>query len=212
MNCRGHYKRVQIVQENYVKPLAQLKLLNGKVLPGDAGKEIKDVYFIFECKSKSTSNLEYIYCGRYAAEDFCIMTNQTLPKLFNPLVAENYNGEHRNNDEFYNENVGTIYVKKWNEARKQLYNAVMIIISAWNAKPGTALFEIKEFLENNSYIQYKPPLGKIKAVNTIIGKSSKTMREIIEELSMENDLREYSFDLLVEELRKNNVDQYFEKK
>lgn len=198
------------MQENDVKPLAQLKLLNGKVLPGDAGKKIKDVYFIFECKSKNSSNLEYIYCGRFVAEDFCNMTNHTLPRLFNPLAKENSNDDHLDNVDYGGENDYLINTMEWNEARKQLYNAVMLIISAWDAKPGTPLFEIKEFLENDSYIQCEPPISKIKAVNTILNNSSKTMREIINELNINNNLKKFSFDLLINELRENNCDQYFE--
>lgn len=177
-------------------------MLNGKILPSDAGGDITDSYFIFLCTSKHDKHTELIYCGKSAASDLCNLSKNTLPSLFNPLLDEiEINNNHINNSTITNH---------WDAERKQLYNATMLIISAWNASPDTPLFDIKEILENPRYINLPPWLSNIKSINTILKNANTTMRSIINQLNENNTLRDFSFDLLIEHLQRENIEQFFE--
>lgn len=57
---------------------------------------------------------------------------------------------------------------KWNEMAKQLYNAIMILIVDWNAKPDTLLFDLKKEAEKYKYCV--PKLWRIEKVNNVIAK------------------------------------------
>ena len=189
--------------QNYtITPLAHIKLLSGKKILSDAGGDISDSYYLFSFKSKTNDTEEIIYCGKPTAQDFCKMTNQKLPILFNPLKSE---AKINNKSKQTSINTNTI---NWNKTRLQLYNATMLLITVFDAIPNTPLFAIKEELE--TYVAYEPFLSRIKAINTIIRNSKKTLRDYIEELSKDNNLKEYSFDLLVSKLKENKIQQYFE--
>lgn len=204
MDCRGHKKREMIVQHYSVTPIAHIKLINGNKIISDAGGDISDSYFIFTCKSKFNGMEEIIYCGKPTAQDFCNMTNQELPELFNPLKSSE-KAEHKQIHSNYQKLNKS---KKWNETRSQLYNATMLLIAIFDAKPNTPLFSIKSELE--TYVTYEPYFSRIKAINTIIHKSKKTLRDILNDLGQKNNMKEYSFDLLVSKLREKNIQQYFE--
>lgn len=200
MDCRGHNNRIKIVEKWNLKPIAHLKLINGKIIPGDAGGMIKDAYYIFECINKNDESISYIHCGKTVAMDFAEIINEPLPKIFNPLKSDttkvlSYSSTSDDNSE------------KWNTARKQLYNAVMLLIIAWNANEGTALFDIKEKIE--MFPQIPPPLFLVKAVNTILSRGNKKMIEVIERMKIGNDFRDFEFDLLVDILKSNGIKQYF---
>ena len=205
MDCRGHEKRLRIVQEYKIIPIAHIKLLNGKIISSDAGGDITDSYFMFNCISKTNNEREIIYCGKPTAIDFCNLTNQKLPDLFNPLKCTSVSGKLNKN----NIREAEMIDKKWNPMRKQLYNATMLLIAIFDAKPDTPLFVIKAELE--TYVDREPFLARIKAINTIISKTNKTMRDIIDELGKNNDLKSFSFDLLIQKLNEKNIEQYFEK-
>lgn len=197
MDCRGHKKRKMIVQNYLVTPIAHIKLISGNKKISDAGGDITDSYFIFNCKSKENGISEIIYCGKPTAQDFCNMTEQKLPELFNPLKTPEKSGNiynYTNNQTPYKES------KKWNETRLQLYNATMLLIAFFDAKPNTPLFSIKAELE--TYITYEPFLTRIKAINTIIHKSNQTLRDILDNLSKRNNMKDYSFQLVEKAQRK----------
>ena len=207
MNCRGERKRAYIVNNYYIEPIAHLKLLNGRTIHSDAGGDITDSYFIFRCVDKRNKDIiKLIQCGRPTAQDFCQKIGKNLPPIFNPL-AENY--QIQENREFFYHNDNGIINAKWNPVRKQLYNAVMLIISAWQATPNTPLFNIKIKLEEN--IEEEPKLSLVKSVNTILCHANTTLSDIIESLSRNNNLRDFSFNLLIRILTENKIEQYFSK-
>lgn len=200
MDCRGHEKRLQIAANWNVRPIAHIKLINGKILPGDAGGSITDSYYIFECVHKKTNAVQYIHCGRVVAKDFSFITGEKLPAIFNPLKSGS------------NESIATCQGQgfskvKWNKARKQLHDATMLLIITWNAKEGTALFDIKEKIEELPHVP--PPLSFVRAINTILGKGHSTMEEIISDLKKENELKDFKFELLIEMLNENDIPQNF---
>lgn len=203
MNCRGHNKRKVIVENYFVKPVAHIKLLNGQTIQSDAGSDIEDSYFIFECVSKSSGEKKYINCGRPTANDFCDLIGAKLPPIFNPLKT-NVISEPKGNKTISTNNI----TSNWNPVRKQLYNATMLLICAWNAVPNTPLFNIKDELE--TYVTTEPYFSRIKSINTILSKKGITMRDIIDDLSKNNNLRNYKFDLLIDKLKEKQIKQYFE--
>lgn len=205
MNCRTHKKRIEIVKQYDVIPIAHLKLLNGKTIPSDAGGIIEDSYFIFNCKSKITNLNETIYCGRAVASDFCNLINEPLPNIFNPLKSEIKPNSQCNtsNNIFSSSNEK----QNWSPIRIQLYNAIMLIFYNYNIQLNSTLIDIKKkvelrFIEKDYYM--------IKSVNTILKKYNTTARKIINDLSKYNDLKTYKFDLLIKELEKENIQQYYE--
>lgn len=206
MDCRGDAKRSYIVENYTVTPTAHIKLLKGKSLPSDAGGDITDTYFLFRCVGKSEQGMETICCGRPTAKKLCTMIDKEMPPLFNPLRSvEEYNDARAENIELP---VAVTIRTTWNPEKKQLYNAVMLIISAWNCRPETPLFKIAERLRE--HIDYYPYKGDLKAVNTILTHASTTMDEIIEALKEKgNDLKDFSFDLVVNHLVHLGIQQHF---
>jgi hypothetical protein len=201
MDCRGKEKREQIVKEYNVIPIIHAKLLKGQTKYSDASALITDQYYIFECIHKVTREKEIIQCGMGAAKHLIELTNNNPLPLFNLLKTD---GETRKNI-----CETGISETKWNEMAKQLYNAVMILIVDWNAKPGTPLFDIKKEAEN--YKNYTPVLWRIKKVNNIIAKDyrKRKLSEILEDLKKDNDIKDYKFDLLDTELKANGISSNF---
>lgn len=206
INCRGLNNRLEILEKYDVVPVANLKLLNGDEIKSCANDIITDHYYIFECTLKTdVDKKELIYCGQHVAKDFSKLLDKPLPRLYNILqdeVVDNNISNISTNDDKTSNNI------LWNKERKQLYNAVMLFFIYWKIKPNTAIYDIKNKLEQ--YISYPPYLNHIKSVNTIIKSSGKTLDEIIKELeSRGNNIKEFKFDLIINRLLKERVKQYF---
>ena len=79
---------------------------------------------------------------------------------------------------------------KWNPIAKQLYNAIMWVIVIIDAKPNTAIYEVKEKVWK--FKSYEPFPSQVKAINTIIGKNivGKTLTEAIDELRVNNNVKD----------------------
>ncbi len=197
MECRGKEKREQIIKEYDVTPIIHAKLLNGQAKYSDAAAPITDQYYIFECIHRITGKKEMIQCGMGAARHLLELTGSNPLPIFNLLKTDGTTGGSTG---------GTSSVKrKWNEMAKQLYNAIMILIVDWNAKPDTPLFELKKEAEKYKYCN--PNLWRIEKVNNVIAKDFKKRKlsEILDDLHKDNDIKEYRFDLLEQELRKNGI-------
>lgn len=198
MECRGKEKREQIVQEYDVTPIIHAKLLNGQTKYSDATSPITDQYYIFECIHKVTGKKEMIQCGMGAARHLLELTGHKSLPIFNLLKTDGTAG---------GESTGGISTakKKWNEMAKQLYNAIMILIVDWNAKPDTPLFDLKKEAEKYKYCD--PKLWRIEKVNNVIAKDFKKRKlsEILNDLCKDNDIKEYSFSLLEEVLGQNGI-------
>lgn len=185
MNCRGTETRKRIVNEYKVEPVAHIKLLTNQTKHSDAGATIEEEYYIFTAIRNTDGQKEIIQCGMGAARDFLqIIDHPGLP-LFNPLK-----GGHITSS---SDSKGTNIHKKtdaWNATAKQLYNAIMWLIIAWDAKPDTPLFEFKDDIEK--YKRYEPFDWKIKRVNTVIknGGKGKTLTEIINDFSKDNNIKD----------------------
>lgn len=188
MICRGEEIRKQLVQDYDIKPIMHTILLNGQTLYSDANKPIKREYYIFEYIHKITRDKGTIVCGMGAARHFLELTGSKPLPLFNMLrVCGNASGG----------NAGIKAAIQWNATAKQLYNAIMILIIEWNAKPGTILYNLK--IDVETHMCWPPDANKIKLVNGIIAKDhqKRTVREMLYDFQKAgNDIKDFKFDLL----------------
>lgn len=214
MNCRGTATRQRIVKEYHVKPVAHIQLLAGQTKHSDAEAIILEEYYIFNAESKSDGKKEIIQCGLGAARDFLrILGIPGLP-IFNPLKKESNNETVLKEKE--KESKGN-HSDKWNATARQLYNGIMWLIIAWDARPNTPLFEFKE--DTLKYKNYDPFDWKIKRVNTVIknGGKGKTLTEIVGDFQKRNQIKDNmcDFTLLKDRMTKildekgNRINSYF---
>ena len=193
MNCRTIEKRQRIIRNCDVEPVAHIQLLSGQTKNSDAGATIERDYYIFEAVNKVNGTKENILCGMGAARDFLRLLNHEGLPLFNPLHGENGVGGAPMGGAGEAQPV-------WNPMARQLYNAIMWLIIAWDAKPGTPLFEFRKDIEKNK--RFEPYNWKVKRVNSIIQRDGKgrTLTEIIDDFRIHNNIRDdlCRFDLLVE--------------
>ena len=205
MKCRGRQVREKIVRDYRVIPVAHIQLLAGQTKRSDAEAVISNDYYIFEAID-SNGKRKTIQCGMGAARDFLNLLNHDGLPLFNPLHIHGNAGGHGgvNPGPGRNGNQG----QNWNQTARQLYNAIMWLIIAWNAKPDTPLFEFKKDIIEN---QNREPFDwKVKRVNTVIqrGGKGRTLTEIINGFRDKNDIRDdvCQFNLL-NDIINNMVDQ-----
>lgn len=188
LECRGNEKRMGIVEEYDIELVRYSRLLNGQIKKSDANDKIKDRYYVFLCTSKRDKSKRVIECGSHVAREFMKLANISPIKLFNPL-----NGEERIENNNLNNNNNS-NKKKWNRTALELYNAINLLEMYWDIVLTGILLEIKKELNDNPYLE--PQVRRIKAVNTCISKSGKSITDIIEILKENNDIREFNFDNL----------------
>lgn len=203
MNCRGHKKRLQIAENYDIKPVAHIKLLKGQTKHSDAEAVIKNEYYIFTAKSKVDEINKTITCGMGAARDFLNILNIPGLPLFNPLYEEDDKKAAAKSESTTNEDINKD-IDNWNDTAKQLYNAIMWLIIAWDAKPDTPLYKFKdEIIEHKSST---PSNLEIKRVNTVItnGGNGQTMTEIVNKFRTNNKLNDNlcNFSLLSKRMAK----------
>lgn len=176
MECRSEKRRQYIVDNYNVVPIAHIQLLNGQTKHSDAGQTIENDYYIFEAENKISGRKDIIQCGMTAAKDFLKKMNHEGLPLFNPLHGETGAGKNGNTTSGNNGPKAS----EWNPVARQLYNAIMWVIVIIDAKPNTAIYEVKEKVWK--YKNYEPFPSQVKAVNTIIGKNmvGKTLTEAID--------------------------------
>lgn len=216
MNCRGHETRKQIVHDYNVECIAHIMLLNNQTIHSDAEREIENDYFVFICTHKTTEVKEKIVCGSGAAYDFLKLTNKKAPALFNMLTHANESllnvGENNESHQHHSFKDNAPSLEKdvpllWNDAAKQLYNAIMVLIVAWNLKPG----KIYDYLvEAQKYHYCKPFFSRVERINQILYRNKTTISKVLASLAKDNpNLREYQFDELTKILSENNVKSFF---
>lgn len=206
MDCRGHNRRIQIVQNYDVIPEVHLPVMNGITIKSDAGNDISKTYFIFTCIPKTTGKKETIICGRTTANDFSKLTGKELPLLFNPLInAPLVGGINANAARLGNHNNHPHI--KWNKARKQLYNATMLMILYTGNKPDPfqPLFGIRRDIEK--YPNYSVQIRHVKALVTVLKKFKTTIPKVIDKLEVNNMMIAYNFDLLADFLISKNQNE-----
>lgn len=187
MKCRGRQVREQIVKEYQVIPKAHIKLLAGQTKRSDAEADITDEYYIFEAISPNGEK-EVIQCGMGAARHFLELLNHDGLPIFNPLHIDRNVGGHGGIDYGLGGNINQ--GQNWNQTARQLYNAIMWLIIAWDASPDTPLFQFRDDIIQ--YHNLQPFDSKVRRVNTIIrnGGKGKTLSEIINDFRDKNNIRD----------------------
>ncbi|MBR5636607.1 MAG: hypothetical protein IKW81_06730 [Pseudobutyrivibrio sp.] len=193
MNCHGS-KRREFIYANYeIKVVGCIKLYDGASIESDAGgPKITDRYYQFTCKHSSTGKLETIIVGHVVAREICEECGLAMPKEFNPFYEEARGGGG-----------GGAAATRYDPMRRQLYNAIMLIITRYRLsdKSGTSpIFEILNEVTSDMTMPIEPRY--VKAINTIL-KKFKPMGEIIQDLNAVNRVRNFNFNLLVDCLREN---------
>ena len=141
-----------------------------------------------------------ICCGEPTARDFCEMLNVEIPRIFNPLIGNRNAGPVGGGGE-----PGEL---RWTPRRKQLHNAIMLFVLWLNGRQNDVLFSVKSQVEQDTH--QEPKLGQIKSINTLYRKYGLTARSVLAELAKESAVRNYNFDLLLETLSQNHIEQHFE--
>lgn len=204
MNCRGSGRRQEIVNNYEIECMAHIRLINGVTIRSDAERDITRTYYIFRCINKENpKNEEQICCGEGAGRELLALAGITAPIIFNMLHEEhNGGGGHNGGAEIEN------HVIVWNDAAKQLYDAIMILITAWNMKPGP----IYDYLrEARRYSYCVPYASRVEKINNILHRNNTSLRNVLNGLAQNNpNLREYHFDLLEDILHQEGIISYFE--
>ncbi|WCE32087.1 hypothetical protein [Vibrio sp. SCSIO 43137] len=196
MKCRGTESRTRIVENYNIRPVAHVKLLNGQVKMSCTRDTLSDSYYCFDYVSRTDpSDKGTFYCGSHAASHFLKLAHLAPLPLFNPLVSNGKGGGGN----------GDTPLARWDPLAKQLNNAINMLVVCWNIVPGGPLAEIQSKLIQ--YPRSTPFLPKLKAVNTIIGsdKSGRTLQDMIEGLRKENNVRNFTFQLINEELESKGI-------
>ena len=203
MNCRGDKRREEIVKRYNLKITAHVRLLNQQTKQSCTNIILTDSYYCFTYRNKENNNQRSFFCGSHAAKHFLQLTGIEPVPLFSPLVAEHNNGIRMNNNQ-NNRNQ-----RPWNQMARQLSNAINLIVVCWNIAPSGALANIREKI--NRYYYNPPYLREIKAVNTIISSDQNgySLQEMIGKLRRHNNIRNFDFGLLNNELTNNNVESYY---
>ena len=98
-------------------------------------------------------------------------------------------------------------MEEWDAAAKQLYNAIMILIIAWNLRPGP----IYNYLEEaRRYRHCAPFANRVDKINQIIHRHGTSLRDILNQLAQNNNIRNYEFNLLEDILHNDGIVSYFE--
>lgn len=58
VDCRGHDKRIEIVNNYDIKCVAHINLLQGVIIRSDAGRDIIKTYYLFTCKNRRNETVE----------------------------------------------------------------------------------------------------------------------------------------------------------
>lgn len=198
MYCRGTKRRQEIVKEYQLECTAHIRLLNGRVIRSDAERDITRTYYIFVCTNRNNpADIQQICCGEGAAAELIKLANITAPPIFNMLHEEQAPGPGG----------GGHPALTWDPAAKQLYNAIMILITAWDLQPGPIFTQLKYA---RKYYYCKPYVDRVRKINDILCRHKTSMRDIINKIAQNNQIKEYKFNLLEEILHSENIVSYFE--
>lgn len=197
MKCRGEKSRERIVKNYIINPIAHVKLIGGQEKLSCTNDTLTNSYYCFNYVSRNDFNEKgTFFCGSHAASDFLKRAKLMSLPLFNPLVS-NSSGTGGNGN---GSNV-------WHPVAKQLNDAINMIVVCWNIVPGGALADIQSNLLKNK--TYEPHFSKIKSVNTILNREQRTLQQIINGLRHNNDIRQFSFNLLNDRLMANEINSNF---
>jgi len=184
-SCRGEKKKIEIVNEYNLTPIAHLSVLAGQEKQGCCGKVTKR-YYVFKAKHKKTNIEEIFYVGYSCAEQFLELINHDKLPLFNHLQSPGSKDPSHS--------VTGNKKEKVTPLNRELYNAIHILCAAWDKPPKYSLLRSLEFIRNCPHISTKK-FAVIK-FNEILSKDAKkrSLTQILSDLKILNpNLRNFSF-------------------
>lgn len=210
MYCRGKEKREEIIRDYIVEPVAHIQLLKGQTKQSDAQAKIENDYYVFKVISREKGDvIDTILCGMGAARHFLeLLHHEGLP-LFNPLQGDGAGGAGGNGGD----GGDGIPRQNWNPLARQLYYAIMWVITLLDADPDSTIYKVKDEVYNRRGIA---PGKNIKSVNTIIRRNiemhnfgdAKTLTEAINKCRQQNRLRDNMCQFeLIQEAIENMTDK-----
>jgi hypothetical protein len=208
MLCKYESRRIEIVEEYDVVPIAHVKLLPSQTKRSCTNRKLKDKYYCFSYVHKKDKNKNGTFlCGSHAATHFLKLLNHEGLPLFNPLSSEGTNpprgeggaGRERN-------------IRNWHPVAQELSDAINLLIIYWDVeKLQGPLGEIKKKVEAKYYRE--PGYFSIKGINTMIGgrgQKKNNLSNMLKELRKDNPtLREYDFSGINAILKEKNEPSYF---
>lgn len=192
-NCRGDARKLEILTDYTLEPVAHLKLLNGQKMNGCCGP-LRDRYYVFRVSPKSGGEPGEMIVGYHCAEDFLrLLQLQRLP-LFNPLTQQSSGAGGGG---------GVTGGASWHPLTREVYNAVNLLSMAWGGhRPYGFLLEILNNIHSSPSTRIDDKI--VRRLNTTIAKDreSRTLRQMIDALAAANpNFKEYHFPLIGEVLR-----------
>jgi len=202
-SCVGNERKQSICKKYYIKPVIHSVLLNGQVKDGCCGP-LSDEYYTFGYKVRNSKEVEldYFNVGKSCAQSFLeIIRHSGLP-IFNPLRAapsihgKDASGVNRSDR-------GTAA-----PINVELIQAINLLCISWGLIPKSTIADILDFTRKRPNI---PNLMGVEIMNKIISKDKqeRTLRTMIDELRVKNDIREFRFDLINEHLNSKKLKNYF---
>lgn len=188
MNCREVHRRIDIVNNYWVHPIAHVQLLNGQQKLSCTNETLKGQYYLFELTDKASNQAQVIVAGMGASTHFLNLIQHNGLPIFNPLLAQHAPTTHKRGSN------GVINVVQWNDTAYQLFCAISLFMVNRDfefSSPGV-LSSILRNINNNP--DQPPSIANIKAVNTILGKFATNMSLVVQQLSAKgNAIRVFNF-------------------
>lgn len=174
---RGDETKNRIVSKFTIKPVAHLKLIPGQKKKSYSGYPLTDQYYCFSFEDEANLKKGTFFCGKDVAEDFIKLIHGSTLELFNPFKSEPTEGTKSVSSGGGNTN--TVRV---NKDKKLFIDAARLLMTLWNSadKGQTPLASVLQSAIDDG-LASPPNFAQVLAVNTMLGKSKKTLTEFLSE-------------------------------
>lgn len=196
-----------MVKEYIIKPITHTKLLNGQELYSCTKAKLTDSYYSFTYEHKvNKADKGSFLCGKPTGEHFLKLLNHPPIDIFNPLKSNSSGTTPSTSPVISNGNGNEV----WDPVALELHNAINLLIICWGNRPIKGpLAKIKSDLDK--YKRSSPYTSKIKSINTILGYNNKTLKQMVEDLRVNNpNLKDYSFENINKILESENIPSNFD--
>ena len=193
-NGRGDDNKVRILEQYCLHPVMHTLLLNGRSITCCCGQPVTDAFYQFDALDHAGNVVSLLYAGDACAETFLRLSEVSgaapitpLP-IFNPLQSINDGGDHGLGSAQCGNNVAA------DPLNAELERAIYLTLLCWGSRPRPeAVFS--QLLDRMRQHPDRPPMDwEVRAVNTAIGKSGRTLTAMLAELRVPNEkLRHYIF-------------------
>lgn len=185
-NYRGKDGKQKICNDYSIKPISFIKLLKGQSKEGCCGL-LTDRYYTFAyAKKGEEKNLfEYFFVGHHCANEFLEILGLNPLPFFNPL-KQTKQGDGKN------DGMSTSAKSNNHPLNEELIAAINLLCISWNTIARSRLAYILDFTRSSNST---PNQNGVIWFNDIVStdKRKRTLRQMILELSKDNDLRAFDF-------------------